>query len=156
MPGTDAAPGSDPPAPWGAVLATLLLYIPVHEFLHLIWQPHFGLSAQSVLVVWPSRLRFGIYYDGCMSRTRWLVMRLAPLVVLSLIPAVVLAIFQNTPFNHTIRTMLEVLLVVNGVGSGGDAVAMVLVLFQVPRPAQICFRGGRAYWKPTWPEGSRQ
>jgi len=149
IPSTETMPRSDPPTPWGAILLTCLLYIPVHELLHLIWQPHYGLSNQSVLVIWPGKLRFGIYYDGCMSRTRWLLMRLAPLVVLSLIPAVVLAIFQNSPFDHTIKTVLEVLLVVNGVGSGGDVVAMMLVLFQVPASALLCFRGGRAYWKPT-------
>jgi Putative zincin peptidase len=152
VPGTEAAPSPDPPAPWGAILLTLLLYIPVHELFHLICQPHLGFSDQSVLVIWPSRLRFGIYYDGCMSRTRWLLMRSAPLIALSLIPAVVLAILQNSALDHALRTSLEVLLVVNGVGSGGDAVAMILVLRQVPSSAYLCFRGGRAYWQPAQPE----
>ena len=156
IPNTETTLRPDPPAPWGAILLTCLLYIPVHELLHLIWQPSYGLSKQSVVVIWPSRLRFGIYYDGCMPRTRWLLMRAAPLVVLSLIPAVLLAIFQNIPFNHAIKTGLEVLLVVNGVGSGGDVVAMMLVLSQVPPSALLCFRGGRAYWQPTWPEGKGQ
>jgi len=80
-------------------------------------------------------------------------MRMAPLLCMSLIPAVVLAVFRNVPFSHVVRTSLEVLLVVNGVGSGGDAVAMLLVLRQVPPSASLCFRGGRAYWKPTLPGG---
>ena len=137
-----------PPAPWGAVLLALLVYVPLHELLHLVWHPRLGLSNQSVLVIWPTKLRFGVYYEGCMSRTRWLLMRIAPFVVLSLVPAGLSAIFQNVPFNHTIKTFFEVLLVVNGVGSGGDVIAMILVLFQVPPSALLCFRGGRAYWKP--------
>jgi hypothetical protein len=151
IPSTETAPRPHPPAPWGAVLLALLLYIPLHELLHLVWQPRLGLSNQSILVIWPTKFRFGVYYEGCMTRTRWLLMRIAPFVVLSLIPAGVLAIFQKVPFNHTIMTFLEVLLVVNGVGSGGDVMAMMLVLFQVPPSALLCFRGGRAYWKANSP-----
>jgi Putative zincin peptidase len=150
---TETTVRPDPPVPWTAILLTLLLYIPAHELLHLIWQPSYGLSSQSVLVIWPSKLRFGIYYDGCMSRTRWLLMRVAPLVALSLVPAVLLAIFQHIPVNHALKTGLEVLLLVNGVGSGGDVVAMMLVLSQVPRSALLCFRGGRAYWQPASQNG---
>ena len=151
LPGTGTTPEPRPPAPWGAVLLILLLYIPLHELMHLVWHPRLGFSNQSILVLWPSKLRFGVYFEGCMSRTRWLLMRIAPLVVLSLIPASLLAIFQNISFNHFIRTSLEVLLVVNGVGSGGDVIAVLLVLFQVPTSAWMCFRGGRAYWKPISP-----
>ena len=154
LPNVETMQGPHPPSPWGAVLLTLLLYIPLHELIHLIWHPHQGFSNQSILVLWPSKLRFGVYYEGCMSRTRWLIMRISPFVVLSLIPASLLSIFQNIPFNNFIQTGLEVLMVVNGVGSGGDVIAMLLVLFQVPRSAVMCFRGGRAYWRPISPGDS--
>jgi hypothetical protein len=152
IPGVEPPPGSlPPPVPWAAVVLVLLLYIPLHELLHLVLHPGWGFSDRSVLVIWPTKLRFGVYYEGCMSRTRWLLMRLAPFVALSLIPAGLVAIFQDALFGHAVRTSLEVLLTVNGVGSGGDVVAMMLVLFQVPRSASLCFRGGRAYWKPISP-----
>ena len=151
LPSTETTSRLHPPAPWGAVLLALLVYVPLHELLHLVWHPRLGLSNQSVLVIWPTKLRFGVYYEGSMSRTRWLLMRIAPFIVLSLVPAGLLAIFQNVPFNHTIKTFFEVLLVVNGVGSGGDVIAIILVLFQVPPSALLCFRGGRAYWKPMSP-----
>ena len=151
IPGTETRSGEHPPASWGAVMLALLLYIPLHELFHLVWHPRFGLSNQSTLVIWPTKLQFGVYYDGCMSRTRWLLMRIAPFIVLSLIPASFLALAQNIPFNHALKTFLEVLLVVNGVGSGGDVIAMMLVLFQVPSSASLCFRGGRAYWKSMRP-----
>jgi hypothetical protein len=35
----------------------------------------------------------------------------------------------------------------NGIGSGGDVVAVVWVLFKVPAKTQICFRSGKAYWR---------
>ena len=46
---------------------------------------------------------------------------------------------------------MEVLMVVNGLGSGADVMALGLVLFQVPHTALMCFREGRAYWKTTAP-----
>jgi hypothetical protein len=36
---------------------------------------------------------------------------------------------------------------VNGIGSGGDVIAVIWVLFQVPQKATICFSGGKAYWR---------
>ena len=147
LPATETATTPHPPAPLGAVLLALLSYIPLHELFHLVWHPKFGTSNQSILVIWPTKLRFGVYFEGCMSRTRWLFMRIAPFVILSLIPAAFLAVLQNVALNHTIKTFFEVMLVVNGVGSGGDVIAMMLVLFQVPHSALLCFRGGRAYWK---------
>ena len=152
IPGVEPPPGSlPPPVPWGAIVLVLLLYIPLHELLHLVLHPDWGFSDRSVLVIWPTKLRFGAYYEGCMSRTRWLLMRLAPVVALSLIPAGLVAIFQDALFGHAFRTGLEVMLTVNAVGSGGDVIAMMLVLRQVPRSASLCFRGGRAYWKPISP-----
>ncbi len=139
------------PTPWAAIILTLLLSIPLHELLHLLWHPGWGLSASSVLVLWPAKLRFGVYYEGDMSRTRWLLMRLAPLAILSLLPAVLLTACPDMPLGHAARTAVEVLTTVNGVGSGGDVLAMLLVLFQVPASARLCFRSGRAYWQPARP-----
>ncbi|MFZ5917150.1 MAG: DUF3267 domain-containing protein [Chloroflexota bacterium] len=133
--------------PWGAVIAALLLFIPLHELLHAIWHPGLGRSAQTVLVVWPARLRFGVYYDGCMTRRRWLLMRLAPLAFLSVGPVGLLTLFYFVPAPFGLKVFLQVLMLVNGIGSGGDLVAAIWVLFQVPPRAQICFRGGRAYWR---------
>lgn len=133
--------------PWGAVIAALLLFIPLHELLHAAWHPELGKSTQTVLIVWPAKLRFGVYYDGCMSRRRWLLMRLAPLAFLSVGPVGLLTLFQYVPVPFGLEVFLQVLMLVNGIGSGGDLVAVVWVLFQVPSGAQICFRGGKAYWR---------
>lgn len=139
---TETIPTSHPKSPFWAVLLALCLYIPLHELMHLVWYPNQGFSNQSILVLWPRKLRFGVYYDGYMSRTRWLLMRLAPFVVISLFPATFLGIFQVVLFSHDIRTFLEVLTIVNGVGSGADVIAILLVLFQVPASVYVYFRGG--------------
>lgn len=135
-----------PPAPLGAVILALVCYIPLHELLHLLWHPDPWSFDQSVLVIWPAKLQFGVYFEGDMSRRRWLVMRAAPFVALSLLPVAILGVTQNGAFDLGVKTFLWVLFVVNTVGSGADVAAMWIVVRQVPRTAWICFRGGRAYW----------
>lgn len=137
----------DTSTPWGAVLLALLLFIPLHELLHVIWHPQLGFSPQTVVVVWPKKLRFGVYYEGCMTRRRWLLMRISPLLVLSVLPVGLLTLFRYFPVPFALETFLQVLMLVNGIGSGGDVVAIGWVLSQVPSKAQICFYSGKAYWR---------
>jgi hypothetical protein len=137
----------DTSTPWGAVLMALLLFIPLHELLHAVWHPYLGFSPQTVLVIWPRKLQFGVYYEGCMTRRRWLFMRITPLMVLTVIPVGLLTLFQYYPASLTLEIFLQVLMLVNGIGSGGDVVAVIWVLFQVPSKAQIGFYGGKAYWR---------
>jgi len=143
------ATAGDAASPWVAMLIVLALFIPLHELLHLLGQPEWGRSSRSVVAVWPAKLRFGVYYEGCMSRRRWLGMRLAPLILLSVLPACVLALLQGHLWRPEVEIGLQALIVVNALGSGGDVVAAILVLAQVPPTACLCFRAGRAYWRPT-------
>jgi hypothetical protein len=136
-------------APWVSVVLALLIYIPLHEGVHMLFQPGMGRSPNSVLLFMPAKLRIGVYYEGSMSRRRWLMMRLAPFVLLTLVPISFLALIQNLPFISFARTMMEVITIVNGVGSGADVAASVLVFFQVPASATMVFQAGRAYWMPA-------
>jgi hypothetical protein len=135
-------------ARWGGVVLALVLFIPLHELAHALWHPGGLSSPQTVLVLWPARLRFGVYFEGCMTRGRWLAMRLAPVLLLSVLPAGLLALFYWLPVAYPLQVFLEVLLLVNGIGSGGDVVAVMWVLRQVPSGAQVCFAAGKAYWRP--------
>lgn len=143
--GVDTAVSTDA-TPWGAVILALLLFIPLHEFLHMIWYPQFGFSSQTVVVIWPKKLRFGIYFSGCISRRRWLLMRLTPLVVLSIIPTILLILFNFVWIPYAFSIFLQVMLLLNTIGSGGDVAAVYLVMRQVPPQAQLCFYDGKAYW----------
>lgn len=149
-----AAPAVTPePVPWAAIVLTCLVYVPAHELLHAVWHPGFGLSERTTLVIWPRKLSFGVYFEGCLSRERWLLMRAAPFVFLTLIPTGLLAYGNSIApesagvLSWPVYNSLSVLLLVNALGSGGDLVAMLLVLRQVPRGGELCFRSGRAYWR---------
>ena len=76
-------------------------------------------------------------------------MRLAPFAFLSLVPTIVLAMLQVGPAAPALKAFLEALMLVNCIGSGGDIVAVVWVLRQVPASGQICFAGGKAYWRQS-------
>ena len=130
-------------------MVVFVIFIPLHEFIHLLGQPERGMSSRSVLTVWPAKLRFGVYYEGCMSRRRWLVMRLAPILVLSVLPACVVALLLMRPGIPDVVVGLQVMMVLNALGSGGDTLAAVVVLRQVPPAAQMCFKSGRADWRPA-------
>ena len=146
--GGQTAPVSvDVPMPWGAAILALLLFIPLHELVHAVVHPGLGLSPRTVVVLWPVKLRFGVYYEGCMTLRRWLVMRLAPLACLSVIPVALLMLVEIGPTFFALEIFWQVLTLVNLVGSGGDVVAAIWVLRQVPAGAEICFRGGKAYWR---------
>jgi hypothetical protein len=69
---------ADTAIPWGVVVVALLLFIPLHELLHAIWHPQLGLSPQSVMVIWPRKLRsvlsspcLGIVYVSSSSNIRF-------------------------------------------------------------------------------------
>lgn len=133
--------------PWGVIIFALLIFIPLHEFLHMIWYPKFGFSAQTTLIIWPQKLRFGVYYAGCISRRRWLWMRIAPLLVLSFIPTCLLILLYIVPIPYSYNAFLQLLMLANTIGSGGDVVAILFVMRQVPRSTDICFHEGKAYWR---------
>jgi hypothetical protein len=143
------APPPDPdlPTPWLALIVSLLLFVPLHELLHLVLHPGGGRSPQSWILVWPAKLRVGVYYEGCMSRRRWSVMRAAPFLALSLAPAFVLGMTQEVQIGLEASVVLQLFMALNALGSGADALALILVLGQVPARAQLCFRGGSAYWR---------
>jgi hypothetical protein len=131
-----------------ALLAfVFLLFIPLHELLHLIWHPRRGLSDRSRVVIWPSRLRVGVYFEGVLSRSRWLAMRTSAFLLLSVLPA----IFLLSPLRLSLEleAAISMLMVLNALGSGGDALAVLLVLSQVPAAGRIRFQGGRAGWQPS-------
>jgi hypothetical protein len=132
------------PAPWGILAVVFVAFVPLHELLHLIWHPGWGLSDRSRVVVWLARLRVGVYYEGDLSRSRWMAMRAAPFLLLSLAPAYLLLVSSGLSLEA--ESGLSLLMILNALGSGGDALALLLILRQVPASGRLRFRDGRARW----------
>lgn len=133
--------------PWWIIFPVLLICTLIHEFFHLVWHPQIGLSAQSSLNIWTQKLQFGVHYDGFMARSRWLVMRLSPLVGLTLLPTVFLLLAYFFNFNFFWQQFISLLILVNGLGSGGDFLASIIVYQQVPPKGEVGIWNGRACWR---------
>ncbi len=146
VPPGDAQVGQ--PTPWLVILLTLVLAVPAHELVHALVHPGGVFSPATVFVVWPQKLRFGVYFEGSMSRRRWLVMRLAPLAILAVAPALLLLATAGLPRSLALETALALLSLVNSLGSGSDVLAAAWVAYKIPSGSALAFMDGKAYWKP--------
>jgi hypothetical protein len=91
--------------------------------------------------VWPSRLLFYAGHLGALSRNRWLLVYLLPLIVLSVLPLVV---WHVCGFYSG---MLHFISLLNGLACGGDILMVLLLLVQVPRRAEMRNKGWHSWWK---------
>jgi hypothetical protein len=138
---------ADETIPWWIVFPVLMVCIVAHELLHLIWHPGGGRSAQSLVLIWPRPFQFGVYYAGFMPRSRWRVMRLSPPIGLTLIPMLSLLLANPSDLSFFWQQFIVLLMLVNGLGAGGDVVAAIIVARQVPVHREIGVWNGRACWK---------
>ena len=66
------------PLPVWLLLSVVILLIPVHELLHAVVHPGWGLSSNSVIGLWLSRALFYAHYEGPMARNRLLLVFAMP------------------------------------------------------------------------------
>ncbi len=145
LPRVEAGPTESIP-PW-ILLPVLLVSVVAHEFLHLLFHPGWGVSSQSLVLVWPRRLQLGVYYEGFMTRTRWLAMRLSPLVGLTVLPTLLLLVAYPYSMSFFWEQFVVLVILVNSLGAGGDLVASLIVARQVPRGGEVGNWNGRACWR---------
>lgn len=127
------------------LIAGLLLVVFVHELLHCLGHPKCGLSSQSCIGVWPTKLLFYATYLGGIGRNRYLLLGMLPFLVLSVLPLVVCAAIGEV--GVTTLTLLSAVSVFNGFSSCGDFLIFPIIVFQVPSGAVIHDHGWDMYWK---------
>ena len=66
-------------------LVIVIFLIPVHELTHALFHPACGLSDKTIIGLWLSKGLFYAYYEGPMTRNRFLMVYAGPFVVLSLL-----------------------------------------------------------------------
>ncbi len=123
------------------LILCLISLIPVHELAHALIHPGLGLSRQTVIGFWPSRLIAYAHFDGKLSRERFLMILAMPVVVLSLLPLLCCLVLKHGSVTLAFFSSLNML------AAGGDLFGIGLLLWQVPRKATVLNEGWKTYWK---------
>ncbi|WP_074949322.1 DUF3267 domain-containing protein [Alicyclobacillus macrosporangiidus] len=123
-------------------LLALVAIIPVHEFLHAVMFPARLASDHVMFGFWPKAFVFYAHYDGVLTRRRFIGVFLAPLLVISVLPLVLLKLFA---IHH--QSLVLTCALVNAFCSAGDVLGVALILFQLPRKTMLRNQGFRTYWK---------
>ena len=127
---------------------TLIVIIPVHEFIHALCSPGWGCTRRTVIGMWLSRGLFYAHYEGEMSRNRFLFVFAGPYLVLALLPIPAVAILGALNPGSGAIWPLAFLSLLAGTLSSGDAIGFFLVLMQIPADALVRNKGWRTYWRP--------
>jgi hypothetical protein len=119
----------------------MLGVVPIHELLHLVCLPGFGLGEKSIVGFWSKMFVPYVYYDGILPRNRFMLICACPAIVLSAIPVLVSFIKPNIPVIIVAVSYLNCLV------CGIDLVSIFLVLKQIPSDAVVRLNGFRGYWR---------
>jgi hypothetical protein len=120
-------------------LAVLML---AHEGLHALALVGAG-EGSTLLGYWPSHFVFFAHRFGEVGRARWVLVGLAPLLVLSVVPFFVALLAPG------IGLWLAVISVLNAAGASGDLIGVTLVLLGTPRGAVLRSQGYATWWRPA-------
>jgi hypothetical protein len=125
----------------GIGVASVLALIVIHELLHAAVMPDFGLSRKTIIGVWPSHGMFYAHHEGELTKGRFLLVFLTPLLVVSvLVPAACLLSGWKPPW-------LALLTILNALFACGDLFGALLISFQVPRGAICRNQGWMTWWR---------
>jgi hypothetical protein len=128
------------------ILAVIFGSIPVHELVHALTHPRFGLSSESILGFQLSRGLFYAQYEGEMSRNRFLAILAMPFLILSLLPVAIMA-FIGSLAPMSMPSNLGLAALINSIYASADAVGVALLLSQIPSAAVVRNKGWKSFWK---------
>ncbi len=129
------------------LLAGMLVVIFIHELVHALLMPDGGRSPRTLIAVWPEKLLFYAYHLGALTRNRFLLVFAGPLLALTGLPLVLLAILAPFPGTIVAQGLLAGVALFNGASACGDIIGFWLVLLQIPANALVRNQGWRSYWK---------
>lgn len=138
-------------SPLGAIVRIgggFFLLIVVHEVLHAVAMPGWGITRGTLIGVWPSRMLFYAAHLGPLSKSRFIVVFLMPLLVLTIVPLVISSVL------HVANSLVAITSIVNGACACGDLVGVAMIAWQVPRTAQVRNQGWQTWWRSDGSPGA--
>lgn len=122
------------------ILAYFLM-IPLHEMIHALCYPGSLLSKDTVIGYWPDMSVFYAYNNCVLKRNRYLLVYIAPFVVLSIIPTIIMLFLDFK------SDLLLLIVLFNALSSYIDVFSCVSILLQVPKEGLIVNSEEKTYWK---------
>jgi len=121
------------------ILLWIVLLLMFHEILHLVFVPNFLKSNKTFVGL----TYFGGYVlsEEEISKARYLVITLAPFVMISVVLPVLLSMID------LLTTTLKFLIVLNAAASSVDLLNVYLITKQVPNKSMIRNNGTKTYWR---------
>ena len=119
----------------------IVILIPIHEFVHAISTPSWGMSDKTVVGFWPRKLLPYAIYTDALNRSRIIWFIVMPFLILTVLPATGMCLLKpDSP-------LLYHFILVNAGLSSADIVQVPIFLFQVPRLAVVRNKGYKSYWR---------
>jgi hypothetical protein len=125
----------------GAYLLALIMMVPAHELIHALAYGRSIRSPHFIIGLWASRALCYAIYDSPMPRNRVLGMSVAPFLTLSVLPLLCLPWLHGTAWGLIISISL-----LHAAICGGDVIALLCLVSQVPRQALVHNNGWQTYW----------
>ncbi|RAP77268.1 DUF3267 domain-containing protein [Paenibacillus montanisoli] len=119
-------------------IISILLLVLIHELIHLILIPNFLKSTNTGIGI-----HFGgfVYTEEIMSRMRYILISIAPFLVLSIVLPLILGAFG------CLNPTIIFLIFLNALGSSVDLLNVTLILSQVPKKAKIINNVTSTLWR---------
>jgi len=127
-----------------AAIASLPLLILVHELLHAVAHPGYGLQSASIIGAWPKKLLFYAHYCGALKRNEFLLVFAMPFLIISVLPLVVAILGILPPPLATTAAWFSIW---NALFACGDVIGFCFVLAQIPRNSIVQNKGWRTFGK---------
>ncbi|GGF13875.1 hypothetical protein GCM10010954_10790 [Halobacillus andaensis] len=127
-------------------LVLFFVLLIIHEGIHLIFVPNFKKSDRTFVGV--NWLVGFVYTEQSMTKRRFLLIALAPFLILSIVLPFILGALG------LLTSTFKLLIIINAAASSVDLLSSSLVGIQVPNQARMINNGVRSYWKKDEEAGS--
>lgn len=122
-------------------MLVFIVLIALHERLHALLHPGWGISSHTQYGFVPDGLIFYAHYDASVTRNRCVAILVAPFIGLTIMPLLI------ATFWPPIASMAGFIAVLNAAFSALDLFNAGLVWRRIPSDAEISNQGWNSYWR---------
>ncbi|OEF98969.1 hypothetical protein BHF71_10440 [Vulcanibacillus modesticaldus] len=124
-----------------SIIYIALIIIPLHELSHALLFPK-GIFSEDVLFgFYPKALIFYAHYEGEIKRKRFLLVLLAPFIIISILPLIYIIVSGSK------NVFLAEVIFINAMASSIDLLTITQTMKKIPKNALIRYKGFKSFWK---------